>query len=152
MPQGALPFQYAEEKGSTGMTALSGLATYLDLARVAGLSESARPLVFSYEFAACCNSDPLLAPLCVPFCISSRHPHSVCGECVGLFGRWSLIAPALEDLGHGWMAGGVIALWYALGGMGVGDRGSGLRDGGAGLAVCGQVAEVEGDCLGLGGH
>ena len=42
MPQGALPFQYAEEKGSTGMTALSGLATYLDLARVAGLNESAR--------------------------------------------------------------------------------------------------------------
>ena len=42
MPQGALPFQYAEEKGSTGMTGLSGLATYLDLARVAGLSESAR--------------------------------------------------------------------------------------------------------------
>ena len=113
-------------------------------------------MVFSYDFAACCNSapllTPLLAPLCVPFCISSRHPHSVCGECVGLFGRWSLIAPALEDLGHGWMAGGVIALWYALGGMGVGDRGSGLRDGGAGLAVCGQVAEVEGDCLGLGGH
>ena len=45
-------------------------------------------------------------------------------ECVGLFGRWSLIAPALEDLGHGSMAGGVIALRYALGGMGVGDRGS----------------------------
>ena len=42
MPQGALPFQYAEEKGSTGKTALSGLATYLDLAWVAGLSESAR--------------------------------------------------------------------------------------------------------------
>ena len=43
MPQGALPgVQYAEEKGSTGMTGLSGLATYLDLARVAGLSESAR--------------------------------------------------------------------------------------------------------------
>ena len=40
------------------------------------------------------------------------------GECVGLFGRWSLIAPAFEDLGHGWMAGGVIALRYALGGMG----------------------------------
>ncbi len=32
MPQGALPFQYAEEKGSTGMTGFAGLATYLDLA------------------------------------------------------------------------------------------------------------------------
>ena len=42
MSQGALPFQYAEEKGPTGTTALSGLATYLDLAQVAGLSESAR--------------------------------------------------------------------------------------------------------------
>ena len=42
MPQGALPFQYAEEKGSTGMTGLSGLATYLDLARVAGLSSARR--------------------------------------------------------------------------------------------------------------
>ena len=28
MQQGALPFQYAEEKNSTGMTALAGLATY----------------------------------------------------------------------------------------------------------------------------
>ena len=50
------------------------------------------------------------------------------------------------------MAGGVFALRYALGGMGVGDRGSALRDGGDGLAICGQVAEVEGDCPGLGGH
>ena len=58
----------------------------------------------------------------------------------------------LRNLGHGWMAGGVIALRYALGGMGVGDRGSDLRDGGDGLALCGQVAEVEGDCPGLGGH
>ena len=40
----------------------------------------------------------------------------------------------------------------ALGGMGVGDRGSGLRNGGHGLARGGQVAEVEGDCRGLGGH
>ncbi len=42
MPQGALPFQYAEEKSSTGMTALSGMATYLDLAQVAGLPQSFR--------------------------------------------------------------------------------------------------------------
>ena len=40
MQQGALPFQYAEEKNSTGMTTLAGLATYLDLLRVAGLRES----------------------------------------------------------------------------------------------------------------
>ena len=37
MQQGALPFQYAEEKKSTGMTALAGLATYLDLFEVADL-------------------------------------------------------------------------------------------------------------------
>ena len=42
MPQGTLPFQYAEEVRSTGVTALSGLAAYMDLARVAGLSESVR--------------------------------------------------------------------------------------------------------------
>ena len=39
MQQGALPFQYAEEKNSTGMTALAGLVTYLDLLQVAGLRE-----------------------------------------------------------------------------------------------------------------
>ena len=40
MKQGVLPFQYEEEKSSTGMTALGGLPAYLDLARVAGLSRS----------------------------------------------------------------------------------------------------------------
>ena len=34
MPQGALPFQYAEENTSTGMTALSGLPAYVDMAEV----------------------------------------------------------------------------------------------------------------------
>ena len=42
MPQGALPFQYVEEKGSTGMTALAGLGAYLDLWQVAGLPQSVR--------------------------------------------------------------------------------------------------------------
>ena len=40
MRQGVLPFQYREEKTSSGMTALAGLPTYLDLAQVAGLSQS----------------------------------------------------------------------------------------------------------------
>ena len=40
MGQGALPFQYVQEKGSAGMTGFSGLAAYLDLAQVAGLNES----------------------------------------------------------------------------------------------------------------
>ncbi len=40
MSQGVLPFQYEEEKTSTGMTALAGLPTYLDLAGVAGLARS----------------------------------------------------------------------------------------------------------------
>ncbi len=40
MPQGTLPFHYAEEKSSTGMTGLSGLAVYMDMAQVAGLSQS----------------------------------------------------------------------------------------------------------------
>ena len=31
MTQGTLPFQYAQEKGSTGLTGLAGLAAYLDL-------------------------------------------------------------------------------------------------------------------------
>ena len=40
MPQGTLPFHYVEEKSSTGATGLSGLAAYLDMARVAGMSQS----------------------------------------------------------------------------------------------------------------
>lgn len=40
MPQGILPYKYEEEKTASGMTALGGLPTYLDLAHVAGLSES----------------------------------------------------------------------------------------------------------------
>ena len=40
MKQGVLPFQYEEEKTSTGMTALAGLPAYLDLAHVAGLWRS----------------------------------------------------------------------------------------------------------------
>ncbi len=34
MKQGALPFNYEEEKKDTGMTALAGLSIYLDLAHV----------------------------------------------------------------------------------------------------------------------
>jgi hypothetical protein len=40
MPQGVLPYQYQEEKFSNGMTSLAGLPAYLDLAYVAGLSQS----------------------------------------------------------------------------------------------------------------
>ena len=40
MPQGVLPFQYAEENSSTGMTALAGLGVYLDLFEAVGLRES----------------------------------------------------------------------------------------------------------------
>ena len=37
MKQVVLPFQYGQEKSSTGMTALSGLVTYLELMHAAGL-------------------------------------------------------------------------------------------------------------------
>ena len=40
MPQGVLPFQYGEEKSSTGMTALSGLPMYMELVQAAGLRSS----------------------------------------------------------------------------------------------------------------
>ena len=40
MGQGALPFQYVQEKGSAGVTGHCGLAVYLDLWQVAGLNES----------------------------------------------------------------------------------------------------------------
>jgi len=40
MAQGVLPFKYEKEASSVGMTALGGLPLYLDLAHVAGLSES----------------------------------------------------------------------------------------------------------------
>ena len=42
MPQGALPFQYARERSSTGMTAMAGLGIYLDMMQVSGLCESVR--------------------------------------------------------------------------------------------------------------
>ena len=42
MPQGPLRFQYAEENRATGVTSLSGVAAYLDMAQAAGLSESVR--------------------------------------------------------------------------------------------------------------
>ena len=42
MQQTSLPFHYEEENESTGMTALSGLPAYLDLAAVARLGESVR--------------------------------------------------------------------------------------------------------------
>ena len=41
MPQGALPFQYVQEKGTAGMTALAGLGAYWIL-QVAGLPQSVR--------------------------------------------------------------------------------------------------------------
>ena len=40
MEHRVLPFQYAREKSSTGVTALSGLATYLELAHAARLRSS----------------------------------------------------------------------------------------------------------------
>jgi len=40
MAQGVLPFKYEAERASTGMTALAGLPTYLDLIKVIGLSKS----------------------------------------------------------------------------------------------------------------
>jgi len=42
MAQGILPFQYEIESTSSGMTALAGLPSYLDLATVCGLTESIR--------------------------------------------------------------------------------------------------------------
>lgn len=42
MAQGVLSFQYEEERVESGMTALSGLPVYLDLAQVMGMSESIR--------------------------------------------------------------------------------------------------------------
>ena len=42
MAQGILPFQYALEQSSSGMTALAGLPLYLELAQVAGLMDSLR--------------------------------------------------------------------------------------------------------------
>jgi hypothetical protein len=40
MAQGVLPFKYEEEQSRSGMTALAGLPTYLELAAVCGLGES----------------------------------------------------------------------------------------------------------------
>ncbi|MBW2544829.1 MAG: IS1380 family transposase [Deltaproteobacteria bacterium] len=40
MSQGILPFKYETEKNTTGMTALAGLPTYLDLIQATGLSKS----------------------------------------------------------------------------------------------------------------
>ena len=40
MSQGVLPFKYESENKTRGLTALGGLPTYLDLAKVVGLSKS----------------------------------------------------------------------------------------------------------------
>ena len=40
MTQGVLPFKYEEEKKESGITSLSGLPVYLDLATVMGIGES----------------------------------------------------------------------------------------------------------------
>ena len=40
MKQEVLPFQYRQENGFPGMTALSGLMTYLELIHVSGLKSS----------------------------------------------------------------------------------------------------------------
>ena len=40
MRQGVLPFQYVEERSSTGMMAMAGLGVYLDLFEAVGLRES----------------------------------------------------------------------------------------------------------------
>ena len=40
MQQGALPFQYEIEGGSSGLTALAGLPVYLELSAVMGLRKS----------------------------------------------------------------------------------------------------------------
>ena len=42
MQQETLPFHYAEEKESTGMTELSRMPAYLELASVARMGESVR--------------------------------------------------------------------------------------------------------------
>lgn len=42
MAQGVLPYQYCEETGRSGLTALGGLPVYLDLAQVLGLTQSIR--------------------------------------------------------------------------------------------------------------
>ena len=58
----------------------------------------------------------------------------LCGERVDLFGRWSLIPPALHSFGHDRMTGGVLGLGYPLSGVGVGDGGPGQIDGGQSFA------------------
>ena len=40
MRQGVLPFQYEQEKSTTGMTGLSGLVTYVELMHASGLKSS----------------------------------------------------------------------------------------------------------------
>jgi len=42
MAQGALSFQYEQEKTEAGMTASGGLPVYLDLGQVMGLRQSIR--------------------------------------------------------------------------------------------------------------
>ncbi|SDL99003.1 hypothetical protein SAMN05660860_01620 [Geoalkalibacter ferrihydriticus] len=40
MAQGILPFQYQEHSVTSGMTALAGLPTYLDLVQAAGVRQA----------------------------------------------------------------------------------------------------------------
>ena len=67
-------------------------------------------------------------------------------------GGRGLVQPTLDHFGHDRMEGRVIRFGDPLGGMGVGDGGPGQIDGGQRLPLRSQVAQEEGDSLGICGH
>ena len=71
------------------------------------------------------------------------------GQRACLLLRWRLIPPTLDHFGHYGMAGWIVALGGPRGGVGVGDSVPGRGDGGHGLVVDCQVAQIEGDCPGV---
>ena len=62
------------------------------------------------------------------------------------------VTPAPDGLGHHRVAGGVVVLLHACGGVEMGDGGAGQLDGGNGAAGGRQVAQVEGHGLWGGGQ
>ena len=63
MPQGALPFQYANERSSTGMTAMAGLGVYLDMMHVSDLWGSVRRYVGMKEKGQCWTDAQIIGAL-----------------------------------------------------------------------------------------
>ncbi len=119
MKQGVLPFQYEQEKRSTGMTALSGQMTYLELIHVSGSKSSVERCVGLREYGQGWTDSQIVMSLILLNPVSSKRQALAGGESVvdldilekdagsaGWFARSRLGDWVAESAGR-WKSGGV---------------------------------------------